>query len=120
MYRILLPLFVLMAMPAFADVSASAPANAIAVSTLYSGQQLLAACTQNLVLCRGYVSGVVDATETFSVGTRGQHWCSAMQATDAEMSAVVIKYLTDHPDKLAQSAQSLTTQALTAAYCPAQ
>ncbi|HEX2859202.1 MAG TPA: Rap1a/Tai family immunity protein [Alphaproteobacteria bacterium] len=116
----MLPLFVLLATPAFADVSTTAPTGGIAVSTLYSGQQLLAACTQNLVLCRGYIAGVVDSTETFSVSSRQQHWCSAMQATDAEMSAVVIKYFTDNPDKMAQSAQSLVTQALTAAYCPGQ
>jgi hypothetical protein len=101
-------------------VSASLPANPIAVSTLYSGQQLLEGCNQNMTLCKGYISGVIDTTETYTVNATQKHWCTAMQGTEAEISAVVIKYLTDHPDKLAQSAQSLVTAALTQAYCPAK
>jgi hypothetical protein len=117
--RKFLPLL-LLATPAWADVevSATAPTNPIAVSTLYSGQQLIEGCNQNMTLCKGYISGVIDTTETYTVNATQKHWCTSMQGTDAEISAVVIKYLTDHPDKLAQSAQSLVTTALTQAYCP--
>jgi hypothetical protein len=119
--RKFLPLL-LLTTPAWADttISATAPANPIAVSTLYSGQQLLQACTDTPALCKGYISGVIDTTETYTVNATQKHWCTSMQGTDAEISAVVIKYLTDHPDKLAQSAQSLVTTALTQAYCPAK
>ncbi len=99
-------------------ISTTAPTNPITVSTLYSGQQLLEGCNQNMTLCKGYISGVIDTTETYTVNATQKHWCTSMQGTDAEISAVVIKYLTDHPDKLAQSAQSLVTTALTQAYCP--
>jgi hypothetical protein len=126
MRTFLIPLL-LLTTPAYAEVSATAPAtdiaatpptNPIPVSTLYSGQQLLAACTDTPALCKGYISGVIDTTETFTVNATQKHWCTAMQGTQDEITAIVIKFLTDHPDKLAQSAQSLVTTALTDAYCP--
>lgn len=55
----------------------------------------------------GYVTGIVDFNKGF---------CVPEEVTSIQLSKVVLKYLTEHPDQLHFSAASLVVPALEEAY----
>ena len=83
-------------------------------SFFYDGNKLYELCKENGIpeFCRGYIMGVTDVV----LNQNADHVCAPEHATVGQITDVVTKYLTDHPELRHKSGWSIVITALKQAF----
>ena len=75
--------------------------------------------TESTALCMGYIGGSLDMTRGLNKMFNNALLCEPSGVTGDQLIAMVIKYLSDHPEQLHFSAASLILNMYTNAFpCP--
>ena len=70
-------------------------------------------------LCTGYIVGTLDSMRTIGEEANAPMFCLPPGVGEEQVTALVRKYLADHPERLRTRAASLIMNAMTGAYpCP--
>lgn len=95
-----------------------ASAQAQATDLTGTGNQLLETCQDTqvfkLMLCSGYVNGVVEGAGLRRVGD--QLFCFPEGVTKGQVQSVTVQFLTDHPEKRHMPSYILIAQAMMRAF----
>ena len=87
-----------------------APTSAFSAKGFVSGDDLFSKCGINNPLCTGYITGVADIMST------NDDICLPKNGTIQQIVDIVVKYLSDHPQKRHYSASSEAGVALMQAF----
>lgn len=87
--------------------------NAQAIGTYFNGNQFLEASES---LKNGYVMGVVDAHAILSPVLKQSVFCEPNSATAGQLTAVVMKYLNNNPEKRHLAASRIVMVSLLEAF----
>jgi hypothetical protein len=94
----------------FTTVFLLSPTFAFSARGFVTGNDLFSKCSSNSPLCMGYIAGVSDV-----MSTNGDI-CLPDNATVQQIVDIVVKYLSDHPDRRHYSASSESGVALMQAF----
>ena len=79
----------------------------------FTGNEMLKDCEGYQDYCLGYVTGIVEATDTYVEWKKMESgFCIPAGVSRGQLESVAVKYLKDNPSKLHLNAASLVANAL--------
>jgi hypothetical protein len=88
-------------------------ANVQAVQVFYTGDQFV---EESEPIKTGYIVGIVEAHTFLNASLSQKVFCEPMDASPGQLKAIVMKYLTNHPESRHLTASSLIFSSLQQAF----